>query len=45
VTWHDLRQRPRVQARGGKTFWRVFSALNMGNAARYWLFGRRRRSG
>jgi hypothetical protein len=45
VTWHDLRQRTPDQVRGSKTFWRVFSALNMGNAALYWLFARRQLSG
>jgi hypothetical protein len=42
VTWHDLRQRTPDQVRGKKAFWQVFSALNMGNAALYWLFARRR---
>ena len=42
LTWRDISARPADQIRGNKTFWRIFSALNMGNAALYWLFGRRR---
>jgi hypothetical protein len=42
LTWRDLSARPADQVRGNKKFWRVFSALNTGNAALYWLFGRRR---
>jgi hypothetical protein len=42
LTWRDLGSRPAEQVRGNKKFWRVFSALNMGNAALYWLVGRRR---
>ncbi|HEX6933345.1 MAG TPA: hypothetical protein VF162_14465 [Streptosporangiaceae bacterium] len=42
LTWRDISARPAEQIRGNKTFWRIFSALNMGNAALYWLFGRRR---
>ena len=41
LTWRDIRSRPDGQIRGNKKFWQVFSALNMGNAAVYWLFGRR----
>ncbi len=42
VTWRDIKSRPAGDVRGNKRFWLVFSALNMGNAALYWLFGRRR---
>ena len=42
LTWRDIRSRPGDQIRGNKKFWQVFSALNMGNAALYWLVGRRR---
>ena len=42
LTWRDLTTRPASQVRGNKKFWFVFSALNMGNAAIYWLLGRRR---
>jgi len=43
LTWRDISGRSAVEVRGNKKFWRVFSALNMGNAAVYWLVGRRRR--
>lgn len=42
LTWRDISARPADQIRGNKKFWRVFSALNTGNAALYWLIGRRR---
>ncbi len=42
VTWRDIKSRPPGDVRGNKRFWLAFSALNMGNAALYWLFGRRR---
>jgi hypothetical protein len=42
LTWRDIKNRPPGEVRGNKRFWFVFSALNMGNAALYWLFGRRR---
>jgi hypothetical protein len=42
LTWRDIGSRTPDQVRGNKRFWQVFSALNMGNAALYWLFGRRR---
>jgi len=42
LTWRDISARPAEDIRGNKTFWRIFSALNMGNAAIYWLIGRRR---
>lgn len=42
LTWRDIRSRSAGQIRGAKKFWLVFSALNMGNAALYWLIGRRR---
>ena len=41
LTWRDIRSLPSAQVRGPKRFWFVFSALNMGNAAIYWLVGRR----
>lgn len=40
-TWRDIRERPAEQIRGSKRLWRVLSALNTGNAAAYWLVGRR----
>jgi len=43
LTWRDINGRPAAEVRGNKKFWRVFSVLNMGNAAVYWLVGRRRR--
>ena len=42
LTWRDIGSRSAAQVRGNKKFWRVFSALNVGNAAVYWLVGRRR---
>jgi hypothetical protein len=42
LTWRDIAGRPAERIRGNKRFWRVFSALNTGNAALYWLIGRRR---
>jgi hypothetical protein len=45
LTWRDLHRRTPGQVRGKKAFWRVFSALNTGNSALYWLFARRRLSG
>lgn len=42
LTWRDIGGRSADQIRGNKKFWQVFSALNTGNAALYWLFGRRR---
>jgi len=42
LTWRDIASRPAEQIRGNKNFWRVVSALNTGNAAVYWLVGRRR---
>jgi hypothetical protein len=41
LTWRDIGSRSAAQVRGSKKFWQVFSALNMGNAALYWLIGRR----
>jgi hypothetical protein len=45
LTWRDIRSRPSGQVRGPKRFWLVVSALNMSNAAVYWLVGRRRSPG
>ena len=42
LTWKDISARPADQIRGNKKFWRVFSALNTGNAVIYWVVGRRR---
>jgi hypothetical protein len=42
LTWRDIKGRSAAQVRGNKKFWQVFSALNMANAAVYWLVGRRR---
>jgi hypothetical protein len=41
LTWRDISSRSAAQVRGNKKFWQVFSALNMGNAALYWIIGRR----
>ena len=41
----DIRSRTPAQVRGAKKFWLVVSSLNMGNAAVYWLVGRRRSPG
>ncbi len=45
LTWRDIRSRTPEQVRGPKKFWLVVSSLNMGNAAVYWLVGRRRSPG
>ncbi len=45
LTWRDIRSREPEQVRGAKKFWFVVSALNMGNAAIYWIVGRRRSPG
>jgi hypothetical protein len=45
LTWRDIRSRRPEQVRGAKKFWLVVSSLNMGNAAIYWLVGRRRTPG
>ena len=42
LTWRDISARPADKIRGGKKFWRVFSALNTANAGVYWVVGRRR---
>ena len=42
LTWRDISRRSDAQVRGSKKFWQVFSALNMANAAVYWLVARRR---
>lgn len=41
VTLRDLSQRSDAQVRGPRWFWRVFTPLQMGNSAVYWLVGRR----
>jgi hypothetical protein len=41
LAWRDLSRRSDERVRGKKKFWRVFVTLNPGNAAAYWLFGRR----
>ncbi|WP_029137384.1 hypothetical protein [Nakamurella lactea] len=41
LTWRDLSRRPAERVRGSKQVWRVASALNTGNSAAYWLFGRK----
>jgi hypothetical protein len=45
LTWRDIRSRPSGRVRGPKKLWLVVSALNTGNAAIYWLVGRRRSPG
>jgi hypothetical protein len=42
ITLRDLSQRTDTQVRGPRQFWRVFTPLQMGNSALYWLVGRRR---
>jgi hypothetical protein len=39
LTWHDLSNRTANQVRGPKWFWRVFTGIQMGNSALYWMFG------
>jgi hypothetical protein len=41
--WRDIARRDPSELRGPKNLWRVVTALNTGNHALYWLFGRRRR--
>jgi len=41
LTWRDLARRTDAEVRGGKTVWRVASALNLSGSAAYWIFGRR----
>jgi hypothetical protein len=41
ITLRDLSQRGAAQVRGPRWFWRVFTPLQMGNSAVYWLVGRK----
>jgi hypothetical protein len=41
ITLRDLSQRSDAQLRGPRWFWRVFTPLQMGNSAIYWLVGRK----
>jgi hypothetical protein len=41
-TWRDIKNRDPDQIRGPKWVWRIASAVQMGNAAVYWLFARKR---
>lgn len=41
LAWRDLNRRADSQVRGTKRIWRVFVLMNPGNAAFYWLIGRR----
>jgi hypothetical protein len=41
LAWRDLARRSDDQVRGPKNLWRAFTLLNPGNAAAYWIFGRR----
>lgn len=41
LAWRDLARRTDNEVRGSKRAWRLFVTLNPGNAAIYWLFGRR----
>jgi hypothetical protein len=41
-TWRDIKRRDAEQIRGPKWLWRLASAVQMGNALAYWLFGRKR---
>ena len=42
ITLRDLGQRSDAEVRGPRLFWRIFTPLQMGNSALYWLVGRRR---
>jgi hypothetical protein len=44
ITLRDLGRRTDTQVRGSRLFWRVFTPLQIGNSAVYWLVGRRRNS-
>jgi hypothetical protein len=41
LTWRDIKRRPAGQVRGGKTLWRILSAVNTLGSVGYWLIGRR----
>jgi hypothetical protein len=41
LTWRDIRHRAASEVRGPKRFWRIASAMQMGNSLAYWLVGRR----
>jgi hypothetical protein len=41
ITWRDLSRRSAAQLRGPKWFWRLFTGVQMGNSAVYWLVGRK----
>jgi hypothetical protein len=41
ITLRDLGRRTDAEVRGPRLFWRVFTPLQMGNSALYWLVGRR----
>jgi hypothetical protein len=41
LAWRDLARRDGDRVRGNKNAWRAFMALNPGNSAAYWAFGRR----
>ena len=41
LTWRDLKERDDDEVRGGKTVWRMASALNVSGSIAYWIFGRR----
>jgi hypothetical protein len=41
LTWWDIGRREPNQIRGPKWIWRIASAVQMGNALVYWVFGRR----
>lgn len=41
LTWRDISRRADAEVRGGKTVWRIASALNLSGSAAYWIFGRR----
>jgi hypothetical protein len=43
VVWRDISRRRPSELRGGRTLWRVLTALNTGNHLVYLLVGRRRR--
>jgi hypothetical protein len=41
ITLRDIGARNAAQVRGPRWFWRVFTPLQTGNSAVYWLVGRK----
>jgi hypothetical protein len=42
ITLRDISLRNDAQVRGPRWFWRMFTPLQMGNSAMYWLVGRKK---